>query len=705
MATIDTLMQARTAKLEALKNLGIDPYPATVKRQQTIGQARDMDGKPASVAGRIMGIRGHGGILFWDIQDGSGKIQVVLKSDACEKASFTLIESVDIGDFIAVQGTVDKTQAGELSVFAESFQIITKTIRPLPHVWYGLKDIEERYRKRYLDTLLNQEVKDRFVARSKVIDSIRDFLTDRGFLEVETPTLQPVYGGGFARPFITHHNELDSDFYLRISDEMYLKRLVVGGFDKVFEITKVFRNEGIDHDHNPEFTMFEAQIAYEDYRYGMDIIEEIMEYTVKRVAGGTKVTYQGRDIDFRRPWARRTMVDAIKKYTGHDPLSWTSSKDAKEAVKQMNIPEEAMKNLHRMQTIGEIIAFVFEEKVEDKLIQPTIIYDFPVEVSPLAKKCKDDRFTQRFEQFVNGSELGNNYSELNDPIDLRQRFIEEKKREESGFKEAHQTDLDYLEAIEHGFPPTCGIAIGIDRFVKLLTDAKNLKEVIPFPTLKLEVQSAYKKDRKTGQKNQKEKSDLGIDYPHAQKLMEQYLKDPVNRMHSIESEAIMRALARHLGEDEESWGIIGLLHDIDWELTKDDTRKHCIKTVEILKQAGGTDFLLATIQSHGYGQGWGESYYGPPEFKGKERSEMVEHALAAAETVTGLIIATALVQPDKKLASVKPESLKKKFQSKNFAANCRREIILECEEIGIGLDEFLALGLKALQNIHEKLGL
>ncbi|MBU1327413.1 lysine--tRNA ligase [Patescibacteria group bacterium] len=688
MATIDTLIQARMAKLEELKKRGIDPYPATVKRQQTVVEARGLDGKHVSVAGRIMGIRGHGGILFWDIQDGSGKIQVVLKSDACEKASFTLIESLDIGDFISVQGTVGKTQAGELSVFAESFQIITKTIRPLPHVWYGLKDIEERYRKRYLDTLLNQEVKDRLVARSKVIDAVRDFLTDRGFLEVETPTLQPVYGGGFARPFITHHNELDSDFYLRISDEMYLKRLVVGGFDKVFEITKVFRNEGIDHDHNPEFTMFEAQIAYEDYRYGMDIIEEIMEYTVKRVAGGTKVTYQGRNIDFKRPWVRHTMVDAIKKYTGHDPLSWTSLADAKEAVKQMNIPEKTMKSLHRMQTVGEIIAFVFEEKVEDKLIQPTIIYDFPIEVSPLAKKCKDERFTQRFEQFVNGSELGNNYSELNDPIDLRQRFIEEKKREESGFKEAHQTDLDYLEAIEHGFPPTCGIAIGIDRFVKLLTDAKNLKEIIPFPTLKPEAQSAHK-----------------IDYPQAQKLMEQYLKDPVNRMHSIESEAIMRSLAKHLGEDEESWGIIGLLHDIDWELTKDDTRKHCIKTAEILQKAGGTQRLIETIQSHGYGQVDGNEYYGPPEFKGKERSGTVQHALAAAETVTGLIIATTLVQPDKKLASVKPESLMKKFKSKSFAANCKREIMLECEKIGMSLDDFLSLSLKALQSIHEKLGL
>lgn len=707
MATIDELKKTRLAKIAALRKQGVDPYPATVARKQTILQARESIGKTAAIAGRIMGIRGHGGIIFWDILDGSGKMQIVLKSDVCNSESFILIRYVDIGDFVLAQGEVGKTQAGEISLFAGNFQIITKTLRPLPDVWYGLKDVEERYRKRYLDILLNQEVKKRLVARSTVIDAIRDFLTDRGFLEVETPTLQPVYGGGFARPFVTHHNELDTDFYLRISDEMYLKRLIVGGFEKVFEITKVFRNEGIDHDHNPEFTMFEAQIAYEDYRYGMDCIEEIMEYTAKRATGNTKVKYQGQYIDFKRPWARYTMTEAVKKYTGVDPLLWNSLSDAKAAVQKMHILEEKLKDLNRMLTTGEIIAFAFEEMVEDKLIQPTIIYDFPIEVSPLAKKCQDERFAQRFEQFVNGSELGNNYSELNDPIDLQQRFIKEKEREESGYKEAHQTDADYLEAIEHGFPPTCGIAIGIDRFVKLLTDAKNLKEIIPFPTLKPEVQPAYKKFRKPPHKKSKEngKNTLGIDYPQAQKLMEQYLKDLVNRMHSLESEAIMRELAQHLGEDEESWGIIGLLHDIDWELTKDTTKFHCIKTAEILKQAGGTDYLIKTIQSHGYGQGWGDTYYGPPEFEGKERTSVIQHVLAAAETCTGLIIATALIQPDRKLASVKLESLVKKFKNTKFAANCNRDIILECEKIGIGLDEFLSLSLKALQGIHEKLGL
>lgn len=486
MATIDDLIKVRLEKLEAIKKIGVNPYPSVVQREHAVAQALIMDGKKVEIAGRVMSMRGHGKILFWDITDESGKVQVVIKSDACASESFRLVEFIDIGDFVSVQGLVGKTQAGEVSVFVESFQIITKTVRPLPDKWHGLKDVEERYRKRYLDTLLNADVKTRLQARSKIIDAVRDFLTDRGFIEVETPTLQPVYGGGFARPFSTHHNELDSDFYLRISDEMYLKRLIIGGFEKVFEITKVFRNEGVDHDHNPEFTMFEAQIAFENYAYGMNIIEEIIEYAALQALGNTKFTYQGVVMDVKRPWERYRLVEAVKKFTGVDPLVWKTVKEAKEAIQKMDIPPVKFKELVKMQTIGECIAFAFEETVEEKLIQPTIIYDYPIEISPLAKKCDDPRFTQRFEMFAFGSELGNNYTELNDPVDLKKRFIEEKKREVAGFDEAHQTDNDYLEAIEHGFPPTCGIAIGMDRLIMLFTDAKSIKEVIAFPTLRPE---------------------------------------------------------------------------------------------------------------------------------------------------------------------------------------------------------------------------
>jgi len=412
----------------------------------------------------------------------------------------------------------------------------------------------------------------------------------------------------------------------------------------------------------------------------------------------------------KRPWPRYRVTQAIHKYTQVDPMSWKTVRDAQHAIQQMDIPEKNLEALKHIRSIGECMAFAFEETVESHLIQPTIIYDYPTEVSPLAKKCEDPRFTQRFEMFAFGSELGNNYSELNDPLDLKKRFLEEKEREKAGFEEAHQTDCDYLEAIEHGFPPTCGIAIGIDRLVMLLTDAKSIKEVIPFPTLRPVVNE--RKERKTKEKTDKQNDhskesmeNIGITYGQGKKLLNEYIKEPITKLHCIESEAIMRALAKHFGENEEAWGTIGLLHDIDWELTKTNTKLHCITCAEILRSHGGTDFLVETIQSHGYGQGFGDQYYGPPEFKGRERNGRIQHALAAAETLTGLVIATTLVQPDKKLMSVKPESLMKKFKSKGFAANCRREIIAECEKIGIPLEQFFALSLKALQDIHEELGL
>jgi len=488
MPTLDELRSTRINKLDALRKKGINPYPSKIIHAHSIIEAREKVGGDVAIAGRILRQRGHGKIVFFDLQDESGQIQVVVKEDVCKKEAFQLLSLLDIGDFLSVQGEVGKTQAGELSVFTQDFQLITKAILPLPDKWHGFTDVEERFRKRYLDTILNADVKERIVLRSKIIDGIRDFLTNRGFLEIETPTLQPIYGGGFARPFSTHHNELDADFYLRISDEMYLKRLIVGGFEKVFEITKVFRNEGIDHDHNPEFTMFEAQIAYQDYVYGMDIIEEIIESVATRALGTTEFMYQDIKMSVKRPWDKYSLVGSIEKFVRVSPLSWKTIEVAKKEIQTLAIEEKKLKSLKTMKTIGECIAFVFEELVEPKLIQPTIIYDYPIEVSPLAKKCDDPRFTQRFEMFAFGSELGNNYSELNDPIDLKKRFMDEKKREKAGFEEAHQTDYAYLDAIEHGFPPTCGIAIGIDRLVMLLTNAKSIKEVIPFPTLRPETQ-------------------------------------------------------------------------------------------------------------------------------------------------------------------------------------------------------------------------
>jgi len=481
---LEEIRNIRLQKLAKLRSLGIDPYPSKYSQVSiSVSSARQKHGKSVSTVGRLWRWRQHGQVIFADLRDATGEIQLMFaKNKLADK--FDLLQYFDVGDFLGVSGEIITTQAGEITIDIAYFELLAKTLRPIPNEWDGLKDVEERYRKKYLDLLLNSEIKTKFELRTKIISSIRKYLDTKGFLEVETPTLQPIYGGGFAKPFITHHEVLGSDFYLRISDEMYLKRLIVGGFEKVYEITKVFRNEGVDHDHNPEFTMFEAMIAFQDYQYGMDMIEEIFEYAAKKVLGTTQINYQGLAMDVKRPWKRYSYVGAIKEFCHLNPLDWQTTEEAKIAISKLEIPKEKLKLLNKLNKIGEIIAFVFEEAVEEKLVQPTIVYDYPIEISPLAKKCPDPRFTQRFEMFAFGSELGNNYTELNDPLDLYQRFIEEKKREKAGFEEAHQTDYDYLEAIEHGFPPTCGIAIGIDRMVMLFTNTPIIKEVILFPTLR-----------------------------------------------------------------------------------------------------------------------------------------------------------------------------------------------------------------------------
>lgn len=694
MPTLDDLRNVRIEKLVDLRAHGIDPYPSAVKRTHTIAQARSQEGSVVAITGRIIGIRRHGKLFFIDLVDGTGQLQVMVRADEVDNDTIWLLDQVDIGDFLASEGKVGKTTTGEVSVFAAELTLLSKALLPLPDQWYGLKDIEERYRKRYLDMIINPEVKDRLIKRGQVISAIRDILSQKEYVEVETPTLQPVYGGGFARPFATHHNELDSDFYLRISDEMYLKRLIVGGFDKVYEITKVFRNEGVDHDHNPEFTMFEAQIAYEDYRYGMDIIEEVIEYVAQKVLGSTQFTYQGVTMSVARPWKRLKLVDAVREYTGIDTLSWKNLEDAKADIHKMNIPQSKRESLKTMHTIGEIIAFAFEEAVEEKLIAPTIIYDYPIEISPLAKKCEDPRFTQRFEMFAFGSELGNNYTELNDPIDLYERFVEEKRREQAGFEEAHQTDNDYLTAIEHGFPPTCGIAIGIDRLVMLLTDAKSIKEVIAFPTLR--PLSRVKKAEKTLPKGAGDMSKAPMTRDEAIGLLHTHMQNTNLRRHCYAVGFAMRALAEKLGSNADTWEVLGILHDADWEETKNDPSIHTKKTLEWLKEKGMSDGpIVHALMSHNR--------------KHTELAELdgiMEWALETVDELTGFIVAVALVQPEKKLEAVKLESVNRKWGKKEFAKGVDRSQIEQCQDkLGISLNEFITLTLIAMQAHAGELGL
>lgn len=478
---VNQLIKARREKLEKIKKLGIDPYPARCSRKQSIKKALKMMGEDVAVVGRLLAWRGHGKMQFADLVDESAKIQLVFKIDELSKDNFEFLKLLDVGDFLATQGKVFKTKAGETSVLVDDFQLLTKSLRPLPDKWHGLKDIEERYRRRYLDLIMNPKVKKVFETRSKVITAMRKFLLDKGYIEVETPILQPIYGGTLARPFKTYHNALGVSLYMRISTELYLKRLIAGGFEKVFEIAKVFRNEGMDKNHNPEFTMLETMGAYIDYKANMELVEQMIEYAVKQATGATKVKYQGEEIDFKAPWERMTMVEAVKKATGVD---FSQITDLKEALKIADKLGLELEDYHRS-AIGLILAVAFEEKVESKLIQPTIIYDFPVETSPLAKKCPSDaRFVERWEHFVAGMECSNNYSELNDPLELAERFRDERKKERLGDVEAHQTDEDFIEAMEYGMPPTSGIGPGVDRLVMIVTNSSNLRDVILFPTLR-----------------------------------------------------------------------------------------------------------------------------------------------------------------------------------------------------------------------------
>jgi len=488
MPTIDELRQVRIEKKEKLYELGVDPYPARTKREHTIEEAKRLMGKRAAVVGRIRSIRGHGGIQFFDLEDQTGKIQLVLKNDLLDEKERKIRTLLDIGDFLAAQGEVIRTQAGEISVLANDFQIIAKALRPLPSNWYGFKDVEERYRKRYLDMLINEEVKKTILTRTQIVKAVREFLDKRGFVEVETPALQPIYGGASARPFITHHNALDMDLYLKISDELYLKRLIVGGLEKVYEIDKDFRNEGIDHSHNPEFTMMECYWAYADYNDMMKLTEELYEYVTMNVLGTTKVIFGKHEIDFKPPWNRLTMKEALIKYAKID-VDALSDDELKELLKKHKLIEENKPTLTGVAagfSRGVAIATLFEI-VEPFLIQPTFIYDFPKETTALCKpKEGDPNLIERFEPYVAGFEIGNAYSELNNPQIQKEFFEEQVKAAKSGDEEAQPMDLAYLEAMEYGMPPIGGLGLGIDRMTMLLTNNENIRDVIIFPTLRPE---------------------------------------------------------------------------------------------------------------------------------------------------------------------------------------------------------------------------
>ena len=482
---LNQLLQIRRDKLAKLKTEGKDPFEITKfnrthTSKQIVENYDELEGKDVTIAGRIMAKRIMGKASFCHIQDGEGKIQSYVSINELGEESYKQFKEDDIGDIIGITGFVFKTRTGEVSIHAKEVTLLSKSLRPLPEKYHGLKDTDLRYRQRYVDLIVNPEVKDTFLKRIQILQEVKNILNEKGYLEVETPILNTIAGGAAARPFITHHNTLDMDMYLRIANELYLKRLIVGGFDKVYEMGRMFRNEGMDIKHNPEFTNIELYSAYEDYNDMMDITEEIISKVALKVLGTTKITYQGTQIDLTPSWKRISMIDSIKEVTGVDFNNIETDEEALKAAKELNVELDELKL-----TRGEIINQVFEAKVEETLIQPTFIYDYPVEVSPLTKrKPSDPRLTERFEIFIGTREYGNAYSELNDPIDQYERFKKQVEAREAGDEEANMMDDDFINALEYGMPPTGGLGIGIDRLVMLLTDSASIRDVLLFPTMK-----------------------------------------------------------------------------------------------------------------------------------------------------------------------------------------------------------------------------
>ncbi len=480
----------RLAKLKALREQGINPYPNDFKPDITSAEIFErygsLDGDALSehevavcVAGRIMTRRDFGKASFIHIQDRGGKIQAYLKKDILGDEPFAFFKKMDIGDIVGIDGRLFRTRTGELTVEASSVRLLAKGLCPLPEKWHGLKDVEARYRQRYLDLMVNPGVKEVFLRRTEIIRYIREFLTERAYLEVETPMLQSVYGGAAARPFITHHNTLNMDLYLRIAPELYLKRLIVAGLERVFEINRNFRNEGISTQHNPEFTMLEFYEAYATYEDLMDLTEEMICGLVEKLHGTLTIEYQGVKLDFTRPWKRISVKEAVIEYGGADEEVFRDRDKAVALAERLEVP------LHEDASHGKIITEIFEKVGEPKFIEPTFVTGYPLEVSPLARKNEaDPSIVDRFELFIMGREIANAFSELNDPVDQRERFLKQMEEREAGDDEAHPMDMEYIRALEHGMPPTAGEGIGIDRLVMLLTDSPSIRDVILFPLLR-----------------------------------------------------------------------------------------------------------------------------------------------------------------------------------------------------------------------------
>lgn len=685
MSSLDNLKNDRLEKLKKIYEKGINPYPSSYDKKNSIKECRESEGKTIKTAGKIFSLRTHGNIAFADLKDETGKIQIFFKKDLLAE-SYKQIELLDIGDYLGVEGQVVKTVAGEISIAPKKFTLLAKSLLPLPHQWFGLKDIEIRFRQRYLDLLINPEVRNKFNVRTKLVSAIRQYLDNLGFWEVETPVLQPLYGGANAKPFVTHFKALGQKMYLRIAPELYLKRLIAGGYERVYEIAKDFRNEGIDRSHNPEFTMIEWYEAYADYQRVMDVTEGLFKYLAKELYGNTKMKIEDKTIDIGEKWPRIEMTKVIKQKLGLDVETMTE-KELIEFCRKEKI------DILGGETKGQLIFLIFEHKIPQTLIEPTWIIDYPEDVSPLCKNHRTKKgWVERFEGYVGGKEICDGWSELTDPIIQRQRFINDVKAVRKDREEAQQVDENFIESMEYGLPPLGGIGIGIDRLTMFFTNTWAIKEVILFPTLKnLESKNSTPNPLPSTVK----KNNL-ISREKVLEILNKNIKNKNLVKHCLAVETTMHGLAKYFNEDENKYGIVGLSHDADWEQTEKDHKLHGKKSVEWLRQAGETNQeIIDAVVSHNY------TYNG-----GTSPSSKMAWSLYCCDDLTGLIVACALVMPNKKLSEVTVETVIKKMGSKSFAAAVNRDQIKLCQEkLGIKLEDFIGIVLKSMQSIFQQLGL
>ena len=678
----------RREKLAELQAAGRDPFKITKwdqeQRSAEIKENFDKyEDKQVSIAGRIMSKRIMGKASFIDLLDRDGKIQCFVARDNLGADEYAIFKKYDVGDIVGVKGEVFKTKTGEITVRVKELVLLSKSLQVLPEKFHGLQDTDMRYRQRYVDLIMNPEVRDTFRKRSQIISAIRKFLAERDFMEVETPILVTNAGGAAARPFETHHNALDEDFRLRISLELYLKRLIVGGLERVFEIGRVFRNEGLDPKHNPEFTLMELYQAYTDFHGMMELSESLYRYVAQEVLGTTVIKYADREIDLGKPFERMTMTEAVKKYSGVDFSQIKTIEEARAAADSKGVEYE------QRHEIGDILNLFFDEFVEKNLIQPTFITEHPVEISPLTKKKPDDpEHVERFELFINGWELANAYSELNDPIDQRERFQEEERRLAAGDDEANHTDEDFLNALEIGMPPTGGIGFGIDRMIMLMTDSSAIRDVLLFPTMK-----PLGGKNKTGKKEETPKLDAGISCEGAMDLLRKYNEDPFHITHGEMVGKLMRYYAeKYDPKNADFWQVVGILHDLDWEKWQ-DSETHTVKTAELLKEAGVNPQVAHSIQTHNSDN---NSDLPKPELK-------MERVLWAVDELSGLLGAVIKMYPSHSAQDLNLKSVKKKYKNKKFAAGCDREYIEKGAELNsMDIEELLASVIEAAKAVDLK---